>query len=104
MLLIKQIHWQLSIEAFEENEYLLIKISDNGIGRKKAAVLAGKSVTKHKSMGLEITAHRISVMQNLNIKESPVVINDLVKDDGTAAGTEVMIRMPKIMVLQCLTK
>jgi len=87
---------QLSINAFEENEYLLIKISDNGIGRKQAALLAGKSVTKHKSMGLEITAHRISVMQHLNIKESPVVINDLVKDDGTAAGTEVMIKIPVV--------
>lgn len=45
-------------------------------------------------MGLEITTHRIAVMRASAAKESPVVINDLVEPDGTAAGTEVIIKMP----------
>jgi LytS/YehU family sensor histidine kinase len=87
---------QLDIEVSQEEEHLYFKITDNGIGRKKAAELASKSATKHKSMGLRITAHRIAMMQNSNGLESPVTINDLVNADGSAAGTEVVIKMPVI--------
>jgi len=45
-------------------------------------------------MGLRITASRISMMQHSNDEESPVKINDLIAPDGTAAGTEVVIKMP----------
>ena len=47
-------------------------------------------------MGLRITASRIAMMQHSNGEESPVKINDLVEPDGTAAGTEVIIKMPFI--------
>ena len=67
---------------------------DNGIGREKATELASKSATRHKSMGLRITASRIAMMQRSNGDESPVKVNDLVESDGTAAGTEVVIRIP----------
>jgi hypothetical protein len=73
-----------------------LKVTDNGIGRKQAALFANKSTAKHKSMGLQITAHRIAVMQNLTAEESPVTVNDLVEPDGSAAGTEVIIKMPLI--------
>ncbi len=75
---------------------MFFKITDDGIGRKKAAELASKSATKHKSMGLRITADRIAMMQSSNGNESPVAINDLVNEDGNAAGTEVIIKMPVI--------
>jgi hypothetical protein len=35
-------------------------------------------------------------MQPEGVHGSPVVINDLVNPDGTAAGTEVIIRLPII--------
>ena len=72
------------------------KITDNGIGRKEASALASKSATKHKSMGLRITADRIAIMQKSQTLESPVIINDLVNNDGSAAGTEVVIKIPVI--------
>ncbi|MES1219303.1 MAG: histidine kinase, partial [Bacteroidota bacterium] len=86
----------LNIEVSQEDDHLYFKVTDNGIGRKKAAEIASKSATKHKSMGLRITAHRIAMMQHTNGEESPVKINDLVESDGTAAGTEVIIKMPVI--------
>jgi len=95
-LMDKEEKGQLDIEAFEENDYLYIKINDNGIGRKKSATLQRKSATKHKSMGLRITSDRIAMMQNANGTESPVTINDLVNADGSPAGTEVIIKMPLI--------
>jgi len=68
---------QLDIEISQMNNQLYIKITDNGIGRKKAAELAGKTPTKHKSMGLRITAHRIALMKNNSSQESAVKINYL---------------------------
>ena len=47
-------------------------------------------------MGLKITALRIAMLQHSNGEESPVKINDLVEPDGTAAGTEVIIKIPAI--------
>jgi LytS/YehU family sensor histidine kinase len=85
---------QLDIEASHEGGYLFFRITDDGIGRKKAAELASKSATKHKSLGLQITADRIAMMQSNNGVESPVTINDLINADGSAAGTEVIIKIP----------
>jgi anti-sigma regulatory factor (Ser/Thr protein kinase) len=93
-LMHKEEKGQLDIEALQEDNYLYVKVIDNGIGRKKAAEFASKSATKHKSMGLRITADRIAIMQRSNGTESPVTINDLVNADGSAAGTEVSIKIP----------
>jgi hypothetical protein len=95
-LMHKEEKGQLDVEVFQENNFLFFKITDDGIGRKKAAELTSKSATKHKSMGLRITASRISIMQKSETTESPVTINDLVNPDGSAAGTEVVIKLPVI--------
>ena len=68
--------------------------TDNGVGREQAELLKSKSATKHKSMKLRITADRIAMLQSANRTESPVTINDLVNEDGSTAGTEVIIKMP----------
>ena len=95
-LMHKEEKGQLDVNVSEENGHLYFKITDNGIGREKAAVMASKSATKHKSMGLRITANRIAILQNSETLISPVTINDLVNADGSAAGTEVVIKMPVI--------
>ena len=95
-LMHKEEKGQLDVEVSEEKGHLYFKITDNGIGREKAAAMASKSATKHKSMGLRITAHRIAMLQNSEALISPVTINDLVNADGSAAGTEVTIKMPVI--------
>ena len=87
---------QLDIEVSQESDYLYFRIADDGIGRKNSAALASKSATRHKSLGLKITSDRIAILQNSNGSESPVKINDLVNPDGSAAGTEVIIKMPVI--------
>jgi len=84
----------LNIEVNRHNNSLIIKIQDDGIGRKMAAKLASKSPTRHQPMGLQITAERITMLQNPNGKESSVTINDLVSPDGSALGTEVIIKIP----------
>jgi sensor histidine kinase YesM len=95
-LMHKEQKGQLKVDISESNDHLYFTINDNGIGRKKASEISAKSSKSHKSMGLRITASRIAMMQQSGEEESPVKINDLVNDDGTAAGTQVVIRMPVI--------
>ena len=93
-LMHKEEKGELEIVVVQEGDWLYLKITDNGIGREQAARIASKSATKHKSMGLLITADRIAMMKNGNGSESAVFINDLVNADASAAGTEVQIKIP----------
>lgn len=95
-LMQKEEKGHLDIEISRENDHLFFKIADDGIGRKAAAAAASKSATRHKSMGLQITANRITMLQNPNGTKSPVTIIDLVHQDGSGAGTEVIIKIPVI--------
>jgi len=87
---------QLDIEVTEKEDQLFFKITDNGIGRNQAAVLGSKSATKHKSMGMQITGERIAQVHQVGTKESSVKIYDLLLMDGSAGGTEVIIKIPVI--------
>ncbi len=85
----------LEIELYVQEEILFCKITDDGIGRKRAAELKSKSTLTHKSMGMRITADRIAMLQQQNQKkETFIAINDLVLPDGSAGGTEVLIKIP----------
>jgi tetratricopeptide (TPR) repeat protein len=95
-LMHKEEKGELEIELNQEGDYLIIRVEDNGIGRQQAAVFSAKSATRHKSVGLDITAQRINMVQNSHTGPSPVTINDLVNPDGSSAGTEVIIKMPLI--------
>jgi hypothetical protein len=93
-LMHKEQKGKLTIEVLQEDQCILFKITDDGIGRKQAKKLSSKSATTHKSLGLKITAARIAMMQTDNGSESSVTINDLSQPDGSAAGTEVVITLP----------
>ena len=95
-LMHKEENGHLVIDITEELEYLQIRIMDDGIGRERSATMTSKTATKHKSMGLKITADRIAMLERTAMQKSSVVINDLVHPDGTAAGTEVIIKIPVI--------
>ena len=95
-LMHKEEKGHLSIEAEQHDNALLLKITDDGVGRKQASQMASKSATKHKSMGLKITADRISILHKQNGNKSFVTINDLVDTDGKPAGTEVIITVPTL--------
>ncbi|MEJ1237181.1 histidine kinase [Chryseolinea sp. T2] len=83
----------LNIEVRKTDQQLQFTITDNGVGRAQAAALSSKSATRHKSLGLKITADRISHMLG-NASDYPISIKDLVNIDGCAAGTEVTIKIP----------
>ena len=84
----------LEIDVFIDDQILICRIRDDGIGRKKAAELKSNSGINHKSFGMKITASRIELLKEEQVFNSSVVINDLVLPDNSAAGTEVVITLP----------
>ncbi len=93
-LMHKEDKGQLDIEISAENDHLFICITDDGVGREKAASLESKTSVKYKSMGMKITQERILNLKSGDGHEAYVNLNDLVNNDGTAAGTEVTIKIP----------
>jgi len=83
---------RLEIEVSAQNETLFYRITDDGIGRKKAVELKSKSASTQKPMGMRITANRIAMLQQGN--KTSVTITDLVLSDGKPDGTEVLIEIP----------
>jgi hypothetical protein len=84
----------ITIEIRTENEeFLNISITDDGIGREKAAELKSKSAS-HKSHGLKVTSQRIEMMYRLNSTGAHVNIFDLKDENGRASGTRVELIIP----------
>ena len=79
----------LNLSARLLNEYIIVEVQDNGIGRVKAAELKGNNSIQKKSLGIKITKDRISIFNNLKQnKKVTVEIEDLPE------GTKVTIAMP----------
>jgi LytS/YehU family sensor histidine kinase len=93
-LMHKEEQGKLVIDLREDGDYLICSITDDGIGRKKAAELKSKSASTHKSMGMKITADRIASMKWRKANDNGIQITDLVLPDGTPAGTRVEIKIP----------
>lgn len=84
---------KLHIHVFYDQETLCINIEDNGIGRAKAAELKSKSATSQKSHGMEVTAARIDIINQLYNTNNQVFITDLYNEKGEASGTRVELRL-----------
>jgi tetratricopeptide (TPR) repeat protein len=95
-LMHKEEKGHLDIELFQETGVLCCKITDDGVGRKKAAELKNRSGNTHRSMGMRITTDRIALLQQQKPMNTSIQVNDLVLPDGRADGTEVIIKLPVI--------
>ena len=92
-LMHKEERGHLSITMSLCGQILTCVIRDDGIGRKKAAMLKSKSAERHKSMGLQITAERMALLTGAGGEEPFFTIRDLYDVDGGAAGTEVTLQI-----------
>ena len=84
----------LSIELRRERNTLCCVITDDGVGREKAAALKSKSANKNKSLGMQLTAHRLELINALNDNATTVEVTDLVDASGEACGTSVLLKIP----------
>ncbi len=79
----------LQISASLQDDFLVVEIKDNGIGRAKVAELKADNPIQKNSLGIKVTQDRISMFNNLNQeRKANVEIQDL------REGTRVVIRLP----------
>ena len=77
------------------NELLECIIEDNGVGREKSKEINSKNVFKRESFASKATSERLSLL-NFG-KEQKIVVSILdLKDDETALGTKVILKIPII--------
>jgi tetratricopeptide (TPR) repeat protein len=93
-LMHKQEKGHLDITLFLQEQVLLCKITDDGVGRQKAAALKSQHASFQKSMGMKITASRIALLNQGKQLNSYITVNDLILPDGSAGGTEVILKIP----------
>ncbi len=82
----------ISIHFKLNGKTITCTITDNGVGRTHTT--ANESTfTKHKSYGIDIVQKRMELFETDNINTG-IEIKDLYNEDGTAAGTQVILQLP----------
>lgn len=79
---------QLELTIIQQEDYLVFRVSDNGVGRKNR-----KETLGHKSQGMDISLKRIKMLiKNSNITDHIEII-DQQDASGNASGTDVVIKL-----------
>lgn len=80
--------------AQPHDDRLTITITDDGVGRARAAALKSKSANDRRSFGMKLTSDRIALINQLYQTHTAVTIHDLVSPTGDPQGTEVVLVIP----------
>lgn len=81
----------LVIRFSKADRYIIISITDNGIGRKKALA---QRIRDHKSKGIQLVSERIEIL-NFNSRDKiELDVKDLEDEEGNHPGTCVTIKIP----------
>ena len=84
---------RLDIVLSMDNKVLNCSITDNGIGRKKAAEIKSKSAEDKKSLGLKITTERLALLNRENNFSTFYKIEDVLDENNEVAGTRVELKI-----------
>ncbi|WP_461053067.1 histidine kinase [Spirosoma arcticum] len=85
----------VTVEVSQPQDNLLhIEITDDGVGRERAGELKSKSAGKHKSFGMQVTADRIRMINQLYNVQTQAQVVDLVDSFGEPCGTRVILDIP----------
>ena len=80
----------IQIEFTQQKDCILCTITDNGIGRQAASQQKSQRDSLHKSMGLQVTAERLDLL-NENKVES-LRIEDIIDKEGNPGGTKIFLK------------
>ncbi len=83
----------LTVLKSNDQKDVEIRIDDNGIGRKKSWEY-NKDRINHSSFANAANEKRIHLMNELSSNKIRLNIIDKMNDDGSAAGTKVIIKIP----------
>lgn len=93
-ILHKETDGEILISFKNHEHYIEINVSDDGVGRKKAAEIIAAKKKEHTSFGIEIIKKRLQILNSEAETPSGFEIYDLVEDE-VAKGTLVKIFVPK---------
>jgi len=82
---------KVEITIKKENDFLVIWVSDNGIGREQARKIRNQKEFQNKSKGILVTNERLQLLNSLNRQNASINIIDLYDAENLAAGTKVEI-------------
>ena len=85
---------KIEISFERENGSLICRVTDDGVGRAKAATLISKHDLNHESMGMRITQERLDILNANSDNQVSVVVKDLEDKTGEASGTCVEVYVP----------
>lgn len=85
---------RVEVHFAPEHQDLLVRIEDNGIGRKRAMELRQNMANGHRSFATEATARRLEVLNKS--RKNPLTVHTIDKSDpeGRPLGTTVLLRLP----------
>jgi hypothetical protein len=86
----------VNVDLKLQNEYIVCTIEDNGIGRDASRERNKKKEGNHNSLGTQITASRLDLVNELYGTSLRIVYTDLKNENGEPAGTRVEIHIPII--------
>ncbi len=92
-LMHKEGHGQLSVSFSMRNNILNCIITDNGIGRARAAEIKSKSAEKIKSLGIKLTADRLALFNEDRSVQHFYRIEDITDELGNTTGTQVTVEI-----------
>lgn len=84
----------IKISFIVHGEMLHCTIEDNGIGRKAAEQIKSNLHVEYQSKGMQLTERRIGLHNYGAAKKISFEVIDMYHDDGTAAGTKVIVKIP----------
>ncbi|CAA9469316.1 MAG: Sensor histidine kinase [uncultured Segetibacter sp.] len=87
---------KVAIRFFLAAHELNIEVEDNGIGRKKAALIKSQKLgaEQFESKGTALAQQRIDILNRQSALKASVSIIDLTDDNFMPSGTRVVIRIP----------
>lgn len=92
-LMNKQKQGHLDIVLSSDHDVLNCIITDNGIGRQKAAELKSISGEKGKSLGLKITSERLALLNKDKGIHTSYEMEDVIDENGDVAGTKAHLKI-----------
>ncbi|HXC05656.1 MAG TPA: tetratricopeptide repeat protein [Bacteroidia bacterium] len=84
----------IEVQFTEADACILVRVVDNGIGRKGSELLNAGKKPGHVSMATHITQERIRMLNKKLKKKMIVFTEDLIGQDGQPSGTAVTVRLP----------
>lgn len=83
------------VEVSQRLDNLLhIEIIDDGVGRQRAGQLKSKSAGKQKSFGMQVTAERTRMINELYNIQTQTQVLDLMDSFGNPCGTKIILQIP----------